>query len=101
MSGAPIPGLEGLERFVVTLDNHVATVTMNAPPVNAQDRVFRDELPRIFDVLHDRPEVRAVVLTGRGAPSPPGPTCGRGRTWPGRPAPIPATTAGCARPSTP
>jgi enoyl-CoA hydratase/carnithine racemase len=66
MSGAPVPGLEGLQRFVVTLDGNVATVTMNAPPVNAQDRIFRDELPRVFDVLHDRPEVRAVVLTGEG-----------------------------------
>lgn len=61
-----IAGLEGLQRFVVTLDGHVATVTMNAPPVNAQDRVFRDELPRVFDVLGDTPEVRAIVLTGEG-----------------------------------
>lgn len=61
-----IAGLEGLQRFLVTLDGHVATVSMNAPPVNAQDRVFRDELPRVFDVLGDTPDVRAIVLTGEG-----------------------------------
>ena len=39
-----IPGLDGLERFRVELDQHVATVTIAAPPVNAQDRRFREEI---------------------------------------------------------
>jgi len=59
-------GLDRLERFSVAIEDHVATVTMRAPPVNAQDRRFREEIVRIFDVLHDTPEVRAVVLTGEG-----------------------------------
>ena len=59
-------GLEGLERFGVTLEDGVATVLMQAPPVNAQDRRFREELVRIFDVLSDDPEVRVAVLTGEG-----------------------------------
>ena len=61
-----IPGLEGIERFRVELEAHVATVTITAPPVNAQDRRFREEIVRVFDVLHDTAEVRAVVLTGEG-----------------------------------
>jgi enoyl-CoA hydratase len=32
--------------------------------VNAQNRRFREELITIFDVLSDRPDVRAIVLTG-------------------------------------
>ncbi|MCR0984451.1 enoyl-CoA hydratase/isomerase family protein [Roseomonas populi] len=61
-----IPGLEGLERFRVELEEHVATVTITAPPVNAQDRRFREEIVRVFDVIHDTADVRAVVLTGEG-----------------------------------
>ena len=59
-------GLDGLERFGVTLEDGVATVLMQAPPVNAQDRRFREELVRIFDVLSDDPAVRVAVLTGEG-----------------------------------
>jgi enoyl-CoA hydratase len=61
-----IPGLDGLERLRVGLEEHVATVTITAPPVNAQDRRFREEIVRVFDVLHDTAEVRAIVLTGEG-----------------------------------
>jgi len=59
-------GLDDLECFTVTLAEHVATVTIDRPPVNAQNRRFRDELARVFDVLHDTEAVRAVVLTGAG-----------------------------------
>lgn len=55
-----------LQRFHVSLEEHVATVTMQAPPVNAQDRLFREEIVRVFDTLSDLPEVRAIVLTGDG-----------------------------------
>jgi len=44
----------------------VATVTLDRPPVNAQDRAFKEELIATFDALHDREDVRAVVLTGAG-----------------------------------
>lgn len=44
----------------------VAIVTMDRPPVNAQDREFQDDLTHVFDVLSDREDVRAVVLTGAG-----------------------------------
>ena len=59
-------GLEGIERFRVTLDGHVATVAITAPPVNAQDRRFREECIRLFDVLGAETDVRAIVLTGDG-----------------------------------
>ena len=61
-----ILGLDGLERFGLTLEDGVVTVLIQAPPVNAQDRRFREEIVRVFDVLSDSPECRAIVLTGEG-----------------------------------
>lgn len=58
--------LEDIERFRIEVADHVATVTITAPPVNAQDRRFREEIARVFDVLHDTVDVRAIVLTGEG-----------------------------------
>ena len=61
-----LPGLEGLECYRVEVADFVATVTLDRPPVNAQNGKFREETCLLFDVLHDSPEVRAVVLTGAG-----------------------------------
>lgn len=61
-----IRGLEDLDRFRVVVDGHVAAVTITAPPVNAQDRRFREEQVRVFDVLGAESSVRAIVLTGDG-----------------------------------
>jgi len=61
-----LPGLDAIERFRVTVADGVATVLITAPPVNAQDRRFRDELVQVFDILSDAPPVRVVVLTGEG-----------------------------------
>ncbi|MBL4720572.1 MAG: enoyl-CoA hydratase/isomerase family protein [Alphaproteobacteria bacterium] len=52
--------------FTVEIANYVALVTMNRPPVNAQNRAFRDEIIEIFDILSDSDDVRAVILTGGG-----------------------------------
>lgn len=54
------------ETFRVEVADHIATVTMCRPPVNAQNRVFREEVLRIFDALSDREDVRVVILTGEG-----------------------------------
>src|SRR5689334_7629487 len=54
------------QAFQVSIDNYVATVVMHRPPVNAINRVFREELPTIFDELSDRDDVRAIILTGAG-----------------------------------
>ncbi len=59
-------GLDQLTRLRVDVAAHVATVTLCAPPVNAQDRAFREELIRVFDVLGAETDIRAIVLTGEG-----------------------------------
>lgn len=59
-------GLEDLQKFRVEFADHVATVTIAAPPVNAQGHQFRDEIIRVFDVLGLDTEVRAIVITGEG-----------------------------------
>lgn len=57
---------ESYECFKVDVADFVATVRLSRPPVNAQNRRFREEIIFIFDALSDRPDVRAVVLTGEG-----------------------------------
>lgn len=59
-------GLSDLRCLKVQFADHVATVTMDAPPVNAQNRLFREEFVRTFDILGAADEVRAIVLTGEG-----------------------------------
>ena len=49
----------------VEIADHIALVKMDAPPVNAQTRAFVEELTEVFDILHDMPEARVVILTGR------------------------------------
>ena len=44
----------------------VATVTMDRPPVNAQNARIREEMTFIFNSLSDRDDVRAIILTGAG-----------------------------------
>jgi enoyl-CoA hydratase/carnithine racemase len=61
-----VTGFEGLTTLRVEVADHVATVTIDRPPVNAQNGAFREEIIRVFDVLHDADDVRAVVLTGAG-----------------------------------
>ena len=62
-----ISGLDGLTRFRVSADAHVATVTIAAPPVNAQDRrVPRGDASGSSTCWGPEPEVRAIVLTGDG-----------------------------------
>jgi enoyl-CoA hydratase len=59
-------GLDTLECYTVEVDAHIATVTMRRPPVNAQNRQFREETMAVFDSLSDRGDVRAIILTGDG-----------------------------------
>ncbi len=48
------------------IENYVAVVTLSRPKVNAQNNVMRNELATVFDSLGDRPDVRAIILTGAG-----------------------------------
>ena len=55
-----------MECFGIAISDHVATITMQRAPVNAQNRQFREEITALFDELHDRTDVRSIVLTGAG-----------------------------------
>ena len=58
-----------MERYTelrVSIDEHVATLTMDSPPVNALTRVLNDELTNALDRISETDEIRVVVLTGAG-----------------------------------
>ena len=55
-----------LQHLKLDVRDHVATVTLDRPPVNALGRAIREELLATFDSLHDRDDVRAVILTASG-----------------------------------
>ena len=55
-----------LEHLKLDVTDGVATVTMDRPPVNALGRAMRLEMIDVFDTLHDRSDVRCVVLTAAG-----------------------------------
>jgi len=54
------------QHVKLDLADFVATVTLDRPPVNAFNRAIRQEVVETFDALHDRDDVRVVVLTGNG-----------------------------------
>jgi enoyl-CoA hydratase len=58
-----------MELRHITLEvsaDHVAVVTLDKPPVNALGPAIREEFVRVFDSLHERDDVRVIVLTARG-----------------------------------
>jgi len=58
--------LKDLVQLDVAIADYVATLTLNAPPVNALTRILNDELTLALDRISEMDEVRAVVLTGHG-----------------------------------
>ncbi|BCH31615.1 enoyl-CoA hydratase [Mesorhizobium sp. L-8-10] len=50
----------------VEITDKVAVVTLDNPPVNAYSKEFAEELIHAFDELNDTPEVRCILVTGRG-----------------------------------
>lgn len=48
------------------VQDSIATVTMDRPPVNAVNAQFLDEMMHVFDTLSDRSDVRVAILTGAG-----------------------------------
>jgi len=50
----------------VTIEGHVAVLTMDAPPVNALTKTLNDELTHVLDVISETDAIRCVVLTGAG-----------------------------------
>lgn len=55
-----------LETVLVEVDDYIARVTINRPPVNAQNNKLREEMQLVMDSFGDRIDVRAIVLTGEG-----------------------------------
>jgi enoyl-CoA hydratase len=58
--------MNDFQQLHVSIENHVATLTMNAPPVNALTRILNDELTAALDRISETDDVRAVILTGAG-----------------------------------
>ena len=50
----------------VETKDHIATVTMDRPPVNAMSQRLVEGLAAAFDSFDDLPEVRVAILTGAG-----------------------------------
>ncbi len=48
------------------VEDHIALVTMDAPPVNAQGPQFHADMMTVMDGVSDLDDVRVVVLTGAG-----------------------------------
>jgi enoyl-CoA hydratase/carnithine racemase len=63
------PDLRSLPLTTLALDvaDGVATLTLDRPQVhNAFDQAMTSELTQVWRAIRDTPEVRAVVITGRG-----------------------------------
>jgi len=58
--------MQDLTQLNYHFADHVATLTLNVPPVNALTRTLNDELTLALDRISEMDEVRAVVLTGAG-----------------------------------
>ena len=58
--------MDDLTQLKVSIDRHIATLTMDSPPVNALTRVLNDELTLALDRISEMDEVRVVVLTAAG-----------------------------------
>ncbi|UUX95014.1 enoyl-CoA hydratase/isomerase family protein [Aquabacterium sp. J223] len=50
----------------LAIEDHVAVLTLDSPPVNALTRTLNDELTLALDRLSETDAVRAIVLTGHG-----------------------------------
>jgi len=58
--------MNDFQQLQISIADHVATLTMNAPPVNALTRILNDELTVALDRISEMDDVRAVILTGAG-----------------------------------
>jgi enoyl-CoA hydratase/carnithine racemase len=54
------------EIIQTEIQDHIATVTIDRPPVNAMNRQMFDEVQAAFDALNNRADVRVAVFTGAG-----------------------------------
>ena len=54
------------ETVKCRIADYIAVVTMDRPPVNAQNAQMNSDMALVFDTLSDRDDVRVAVLTGAG-----------------------------------
>ena len=54
------------ELVKVKIENNIAVVTLDSPPVNALSPALLKELKAEFEALDGNAEARAVVITGAG-----------------------------------
>ncbi len=57
---------KGFKSISVDVTDHVATVTLDRPPVNAVDRPTFEEIRTTFTAFNDDREIRAVIFTAAG-----------------------------------
>ena len=50
----------------VSVQSHIAILTLNSPPVNALTRTLNDELTAALDQISELDDIRVVLLTGAG-----------------------------------
>lgn len=55
-----------LEFLTCDIEQHVAVVTINRPPVNPLNSKVFKELVTIFNELEENSQVRVIILTGSG-----------------------------------
>ncbi len=58
--------MNDLTQLRVHIADHIATLTLDSPPVNALTRTLNDELTLALDRISELDDVRAVVLTAAG-----------------------------------
>lgn len=58
--------MNDLTQLDYQFQDHIVTLTLNSPPVNALTRVLNDELTMALDRISEMDEVRVVILTGAG-----------------------------------
>lgn len=58
--------MSDFETLTLEVSDFIATITINRPPVNAQNNRFREEIAAVVDSLGDRTDVRAIIITGEG-----------------------------------
>jgi enoyl-CoA hydratase/carnithine racemase len=54
------------ETVKCRIADYIAVVTMDRPPVNAQNAQMNSDMALVFDTISDRDDVRVAVLTGAG-----------------------------------
>lgn len=62
-----MPGLPGGQFVKVAIEDHIATVTIDRPPVNAVNRQTMEELDGCLDGIKADDTIKVVIITGGGS----------------------------------